>query len=73
MPNHTELDALAQCLGLPADSLPSLARLSPAQLGELLSAVEAAVRTRSEQLDHALGRVLFWPLKRPLLAMLRRA
>lgn len=73
MPHSNELDALAQSLGLPADSLSSLSRLSPSQLADLTAAVENAAAERRTQLNHSLNRILFWPVRGPLLALLRRA
>jgi hypothetical protein len=73
MPHSDELEALAQSLKLPADSLAALSDLSAGQLGDLRRAIEAAVEQRRRNLDQALSRILFWPVRGPLLALLRRA
>lgn len=73
MPHSEELDALATSLGRPIDSLHSLSTLDSAQLAALREAIEHAVRERHEQLDQSLNRILPWPLRGPLLSLLRRA
>ena len=67
-----ELDSLALRLGKPAGSLQAFAALDPAQRSELIASVDRTLSARQEQLDHALQRMVPWPLRAPLLRWMRR-
>lgn len=59
-------------LGRPSGSLPALEALSDEQLGVLDAAVQATCDRHQKALDATYSRVLPWPLRGPLLHLLRR-
>ncbi|MGH8540204.1 MAG: hypothetical protein ACRETW_06835 [Stenotrophobium sp.] len=59
-------------LGRPSGSLPALEALSDEQIGVLDAAVQATCARHQQALDAAYGRALPWPLRGPILRLLRR-
>jgi len=67
-----DLQALSQRLNRPAASLRAYAELSPAEHAALLSCLDAALAQRRTAIDHALLRLIPWPLRGSVLRWLRR-
>ena len=66
------LEALSQRLNRPAASLRAFASLEPDEMATLCASLDAALSARRTALDHALMRLLPWPLHRLVLPWLRR-
>jgi hypothetical protein len=66
------LEALSQRLNRPAASLRAFASLSSEELATLSASLDTALSARRAALDHALERLLPWPLHRFVLPWLRR-
>jgi hypothetical protein len=66
------LEALSQRLNRPAASLRAFSSLSGEELATLSASLDAALSARRAALDHALERLLPWPLHRFVLPWLRR-
>ena len=66
------LQALSQRLNRPAASLRAFAGLEPEELATLCASLDVALSARSGALQHALIRLLPWPLHRFVLPWLRR-
>ena len=66
------LHALSQRLNRPPASLRAFAGLAPDELATLCARLDAALLAREDALQHALKRLLPWPLHRFVLPWLRR-
>lgn len=66
------LETLSQRLNRPVPSLRAFAGLSREEIATLCEALDVALDTRRGALQHALVRLLPWPLHRIVLSWLRR-
>lgn len=62
-----QLQSLAARLRRPAGALRDLERLAPSELAELEAWVERASERQRREVDSALRKALFWPLRALIL------
>jgi len=67
-----DLQALSQRLHRPAESLRAYHPLSAAEHAALLACLDAALAQRRTAIEHALLRMIPWPLRGLVLRWLRR-